>query len=228
MGTRGLHDDTRGLECRGVLVCVQDREVGGLTQQHDSQRDTRSAGHDQEMRLGARAGDGHDAEVPAVPARRCRHTTAIEQVEIRYTLQRGPVDADIDYLAQRFPKGVGEVGKFSGYRRRAWPPGPVEAAAQVGRQGEPNRTAQAPSVYRVSHEPLAQPGPTRKPLELQGDRRVIPCDPWTVPSFRGRPRVHRPTYESDRTLIVLECVPNEDHRYYETVHLETTPRSLPA
>ena len=40
--------------------------------------------------------------------------------------------------------------------------------------------------------------------------------------------MHRPTYESDRTLIVLEYVPNEDHRYYETVQFETTRRSLPA
>src|ERR1700752_679732 len=110
------------------------------------------------MSLGARAGDGYDAEVPAVPARRCRHTTAIEQVEIGYTLQRRPVDADIDYLAERFPKGVGQVGKFAGYRRRAWPPRPVEAAAPVGGQGEPDRTAQAPSVYLFSHEPPARPG----------------------------------------------------------------------
>src|SRR6478752_10654202 len=134
------------------------------------------------MRPCARAGDGHDAEVPAVPARRCRHTTAIEQVEIGYTLQRRPVDFDIDYLAQWFPNGVGQLGKFAGYRRRAWPPGPVEAAAQVGRQGEPNRTAQAPSVCLVSHEPPARPGRSLKPLELQRDRRVLPCDPWTVPS----------------------------------------------
>jgi hypothetical protein len=58
-----------------------------------------------------------------------------------------------------------------------------------------------------------------KPVELQEDRRISPCDPWTVPSVRGRRRVRRSAYELDRTLIVFARVSWRITVDYETVHL---------
>ena len=97
------------------------------------------------------ADDGHQAMVAKSPTGSGRNIATVQRVEIRWTFQRRPINADIDDLSQSTSKGVGQFGKLACYRRCARPPRSVEVVAQFGRQGEADRAGQAPYASRAAH-----------------------------------------------------------------------------
>ena len=144
---------TLAASCAGVCWCAY---MTGRSAARRSSMTARPmlvpAGDDQKIRPGPTAGDGHDAEADEVVLTgHGRDAPTMEQVEIGDTLQRRPVDADVDHFAQGLSQGVGQAGQLACDRHRVWPPRPVEAAAQVGSEGEPDRTGRTSILRRASH-----------------------------------------------------------------------------
>ena len=145
-GAGGADDVVGGPERLGVQVDREDGQPSGSTQQHDGEGCAGPARHDQEARPGATAGEGHYPLWAGFPAGNGGIAAVMQRVEIGYTLQGRPVDADIDDLAQWSFQRFDQFGKFVCDRKRVWPPGPVKRAAQFGCQREPDRAGHAPPV----------------------------------------------------------------------------------
>ena len=140
--TRGLHDVVGGSACRGVEMHGQDRQGSGLSQHHHGQGPGGPRGDDQEFHPRSTAGHGHHADVANLVSRDSGDTA--QRVKVWHTIQRRPIDADIDDLTQGLAEGVDQFGQFSCFRRGVRPPCPVKVAAQLGCQSEPDRAIRSP------------------------------------------------------------------------------------
>ena len=149
---RGTQNPTGGLVCRHLLVRVLDGKSRGLTQNHDGQGLARPGGHDQQIRPGKLAGEGHDAKMTGFPTRRGRNTATVEMVQLWHTLQWGPIEADINDRPQACSQAIDQIGKLACNRASVRPPRSVETLIQFGRQGESDRATQTPLVEVASHE----------------------------------------------------------------------------
>ena len=80
-----------------------DRQSCGLPEQHHRQCPRRPWGNDQQFHPRFAAGNRYHAEVSGLVAR--DRGDATQRVEVWYAVQCGPVDTDIDDLAQTLLEG---------------------------------------------------------------------------------------------------------------------------
>ena len=144
------HDVVGGSVRGGVQVAGQDRKACGLAQHHHGKGGGGPTRHHQEICPRLAAGNGHHALVACLGTGNGNSAATGQGVEVEYTVERRPVDTDIDDLAQAFIKGVDQFGQLACYRCGMRPPRPVKVVVgQYGGQGNPGWAGQSPSVRRT-------------------------------------------------------------------------------
>jgi len=116
----GLQDRAGGQECGLVAVGRRDRQAGGAAQHHQGQAAVRRVGDDQQVDPGIAADDGHHVLGFVFPA---------GPVEVRWPLQRRPVDVDRFDVPHQGCQRSDQVGQFNGHAVHPWPPRAVDVAA---------------------------------------------------------------------------------------------------
>ena len=95
-GTRRLHDVVGGPVRGGVEVARQDRQVGRPAQHHDGERSCSPTRHHQEICPRLATGNGHHVLAAFLPTGSDVNAATSQGVEVEYTVDRRPVDTDID------------------------------------------------------------------------------------------------------------------------------------